>query len=157
MVWEIFSLRGQVMDFNQLDLFVWLALWSLSLWLNTSMHPLKNPGVLRNCQDLYLIFPFPFLLVWCTVNFEPVYVNVNSSFAERGGLVDTALHTAKEKWANRVEIFAIRSYKSTRELRIAYGNDSISRRIYILTFPWITPSSSLLRFTNVLIGCPRDW
>jgi len=48
------------------------------------MHPLKNPGVLRNCQDLYLIFPFPFpfLWVWCTVNFEPVYVNVNSSFAE---------------------------------------------------------------------------
>lgn len=82
MVWEIFSLRGQVMDFNQLDLFVWLALWSLSLWLNTSMHPLKNPGVLRNCQDLYLIFLFPFLLVWCTVNFEPVYVKVNSSFAE---------------------------------------------------------------------------
>jgi hypothetical protein len=86
----------QVMDFNQLDLFVWLALWSLSLWLNTSMHPLKNPGVLRNCQDLYLIFPFPFLWVWCTVNFEPVYVNVNSSFAE--GLLG--------RWANRVEIFA---------------------------------------------------
>lgn len=144
---------GQVMDFNRLDLFVWLALWSLSLWLNTSMHPLKNPGVLRNCQDLYLIF----LLVWCTVNFEPVYVKVNSSFAE--GLLGRYrfAHSQREmskQSGNRC------NYKLWIYTGITSGlwkRFDLQKILYSLTFPWITPSSSLLRFTNVLIDCPWDW
>lgn len=138
------------MDFNQLDLFVWLALWSLSLWLNTSMHPLKNPGVLRNCQDLYLIFLFPFLLVWCTVNFEPVYVKkVNSSFAEgllgRYRFAQSQREMSKQS-GNRC------NYKLWIYTAITNGSwkrFDLQKILYFLTFTWILPSSSLLRSSQM--------